>query len=175
MIGSRALVVDASVAVSIIRKEPEAEEAALAIARWTSTGMPLMVPGHFWLEVANTLVMRHGWDGARVLQAIHELDDLQLETIEVDRPLVVLAIDLAERHRLTAYDAGYLALAVSMDASIATFDGALRSAAGSRALRVGPPRLSETAAPYEHAVTWPDYRGASAFLATLRAEAARPR
>ena len=29
-------------------------------------------------------------------------------------------------------------------------------------------------APYEHAVTWPNYKGASAFLAKLRAEAARP-
>jgi predicted nucleic acid-binding protein len=174
MIGPRALVVDASAAVSIILKEPEAEEAALVIARWTSSGRRVVVPSHFWLEVANSLLRRQKWAGARVLQAIHALDDLQLETVDLDRSLVVLAIDLAERHGLTAYDAGYLALAVSEDASIATFDAALRSAAGSRAVHIGPARLSEAPAPYEHAVTWPEYKGASAFLAKLRAEAARP-
>ena len=100
---------------------------------------------------------------------------MQLETTELDRGLVVLAIDLAERHGLSTYDAGYLALAVSMDASIATFDAALRRAAGKRAVRIGPARLSETPAGYEHAVTWPNYAGASAFLAKLRAEAATPR
>ena len=125
MIGSSALVVDASVAVSIVRKEPEAEEAALVIARWTSSGSRLVVPGQFWLEVTNTLIKRQKWAGSRVLQAIRELDDMQLETIELDRGLVVLTIDLAERHGLSTYDAGYLALAVSMDASIATFDAAL--------------------------------------------------
>ena len=30
------------------------------------------------------------WPGAAVLEAIHDLDDMRLETIEVDRALVVL-------------------------------------------------------------------------------------
>ena len=109
-----------------------------------------------------------------MLQAIHDLDEIGFETIPLDRPLLVLSIDMGERHRLTAYDAAYLALAVSMDASIATLDTALRAAAGARALHIGPTRMSETPAAYEHSVTWPDYKGASAFLARLRAEAARP-
>ena len=132
------------------------------------------MPSHFWLEVANGLLMRWHWPGAEVLEAIHDLDRLRLETIELDRAAVVLAIDLSERHGLTAYDAAYLALAISMDASLVTFDDALRMAAGSRALHIGPARLSETPAPYEHPVTWPHYKGASAYLAKLRAEAARP-
>ena len=74
MIVSSALIVDASVAVSIVRKEPEAEEAALVIARRTSSGSRLVVPGQFWLEVANSLIRRQNWAGARVLQAIRELD-----------------------------------------------------------------------------------------------------
>jgi predicted nucleic acid-binding protein len=174
MIGSRVLVVDASVAVSILRKEAEAEDAALLIARWTSSGGRVLVPSQFWLETANTLLRRHKWPGAEVLEAAHVLDDMQLETVELDRTQVVLAIDLAERHGLTAYDAGYLALAVSADASIATFDRALRSAAGARAVRIGPARLSETSVPYERDITWPSYKGALAFLAALRADAARP-
>jgi len=168
------IVIDASVALSITLREPDGPVAARAIRSWSSAGARLVVPSHFWLEVANPLITQARWPSEKVLEALHALDDLQMETLPLDRAHVVLAIDLAERHRLTAYDAGYLALAVSMDASLATFDAALRSAAGARALHIGPARLSEVPAPYEHAVTWPAYKGASAFLAKLRAEAARP-
>lgn len=168
------LVMDASVAVSIVRHEQGGVVAAAAIADQTRRGGRIVVPTHFWLEVTNGLMVRWRMPGAEALQAIHDLDDMRLETLEVDRALVVLAIDLTERHGLTTYDAAYLALAMSMDAQLATFDKALRAAAGPRAIHIGPARLSETPPPYEHAVTWPDYKGASAFLAKLRAEAARP-
>ena len=174
MIGLDGLVVDASVAVSIVRGEPGAEVAAAAISRWTANRERVVVPAFFWTELANSLLVRHRWTGADVLEAIHDLDDMQLETVEVDRPLVVLTIDLAERHGLTTHDAVYLALAISMDAHVATFDEALRVAAGPRAIHIGRPRLSEPSAIHEYSVTWPYYKGASAFLAQLRAEAARP-
>jgi len=109
-----------------------------------------------------------------VLQAIHDLDTISFETIPPDRPLLVLALDMGERHGLTAYDSAYLALAVSLDASVATLDASLQAAAGSRAIHIGPPRLSEPTAVSERSVTWPSYKGASEFLAQLRAEAARP-
>jgi predicted nucleic acid-binding protein len=168
------LIIDASIAISIVRREPEGPAAAAAISGRTRGGGRIVVPSHFWLEVTNTLMRRRRWSGADVLQSIHDLDDLGLETIDLDRPLLLLAIDAGERYRLTAYDAAYLALAVALDGSVLTLDGALRAAAGTRALATGPAKLSDTPAPYEHAVTWPDYKGASAFLAKLRAEAAPP-
>jgi predicted nucleic acid-binding protein len=133
-----------------------------------------MVPSHFWLEVVNALVRRYGWAGADVLRSIHDLDLHGIETVDLDQAAVVLTIDLTERHRLSSYDAAYLALAVVMDGFLATFDVALAAAAGARALRPGAPRLSEASVPYEHPVTWPNYKGASAYLSKLRAEAARP-
>jgi predicted nucleic acid-binding protein len=172
--GQPAIVIDASIAVSMARDEPEGPAATVAISNWTRSGARIVVPSHFWLEVANALLMRWHWSGAKVLEAIHHLDTLRFETIEPDRAALLLAIDLSERHRLTAYDAAYLAVAISLDGSLATFDAALRTAAGTRALHVGPTRLSETRAAYEHEVTWPNYKGASAYLAKLRAEAARP-
>ena len=61
-------------------------------------------------------------------------------------------------------------------ASLVTFDAALRAAAGTGVLHVGRARLSETQpARTSTTVTWPNYKGASAFLAKLRAEAATPR
>ena len=168
------IVIDASVAVSIVRKEPEGPAATTAIMEWTRDGTRIVVPSHFWLEVANAFTARRAWPGAKVLQAIHELDRLRFETAELDRALLILAIDMTERHGLTAYDAGYLALTVSLDGSLMTLDARLRAAAGSRALHFGPAKLSETPAVFEHDVTWPSYKGASAYLAKLRAEAARP-
>jgi predicted nucleic acid-binding protein len=168
------VIIDTSVAIAIIRREPEGRDAVNAISRWIHDGDRLIVPSHFWLEVTNSLARRHRLTGAQVLEAVHLLYTFQLTTVDVDRPLVVLTIDLAKRHALSTYDAEFLALAISIDASLATFDRALGLAAGSRAIYPGQTRLSEVPTPYEHAVTWPSYRGASAYLAKLRAEAARP-
>jgi len=127
---------------------------------------------YFWLELVNALVRRRKWSSSDVLEAIHRLDSYQLQTVEQDRALVILALDLAERHDLTAYDAAYLALAIRLDARLLTLDRRLASAARERAIRIGNERVSDVRAPYEHEVTWPNYRGASAYLAKLRAEAA---
>jgi predicted nucleic acid-binding protein len=172
VIAPRVIVVDASIALAIALKEPEGPLAAAAISDWTREHARIVVPAHFWLEVTNSLLRRRHLPGAAVLAVIHSIDLLRFDTLDLDRAALVLAIDLAERHRLTSYDAAYLALTISLDGSLVTFDDALRTAAGVRALHVGPTRLSETAAAYEHEVTWPNYKGASAFLAKLRAEAA---
>lgn len=106
------------------------------------------------------------------MEALHVLDRLGLVRVELDRPQLLFALDLAERHGLTAYDAAYLATAISADASLLTLDRDLAIAAGDRAVPLDSGhRLHETPAPYEHEVTWPSYRGAAAFLAELRAEA----
>jgi hypothetical protein len=75
---------------------------------------------------------------------------------------------------LTAYDAAYLALARTEDADLLTLDDELALAAGDRAVPIGDDhRLHETPAVYEHQVTWPMYKEASAYLAKLRADALR--
>ena len=167
----RPVVIDASVAIAIARSEPERPFATAAIARWTNEGVRTVVPSHFWLEVVNALVRRHRWDGAAVFEAIREIDSLEFETVELDRATLLSAVDLSERHGLSAYDAMYLALADALDGSLLTLDRRLEAAAGPRAASLGRHRLAETPATYEHAVTWPNYRGASAYLAQLRAEA----
>jgi len=174
MTKSPVVVVDASVAVAIVRDEREGPAASDLITRRTQDGARVVVPAHFWLEVANSLVVRRRWAGSKVLQAVHALDALRFETVELDRALLILTIDTSERYGLTTYDAAYLALANSLDGSLMTLDVALRTAAGARSMPVGTSKLSETPAVYEHDVTWPNYKGASAFLAKLRAEAARP-
>jgi predicted nucleic acid-binding protein len=171
MTGSGVLVIDASVVIAIARNEPDGPGAADLIDRSTRGGRRTVVPSHLWLEATNALMRRHHWDGRSVIEAIREIDALDLETIELDRPTLLLAVDLCERHGLTSYDATYLALADATDGSLFTLDRHLRTVAANRAVPFDGHGLAETPAVYEHEVTWPDYKGASAYLARLRHEA----
>ncbi len=170
-----AIVMDASVGLTLVLAEPESDRWSALARGWLRDGRPVVVPGHFWLEVSNPLIVRHRFAGADVVEALHALDDVVSETVEVGRATLLLAIDRAERFGLTVYDATYLALAEVLDAEIATTDRALEQAAGARLVdRDAPPRhrLSEPAAAYEieARVTWPDYSGAASYLSSLRAE-----
>lgn len=178
MIDRPVVVIGASVAIARLRAEEHTLQILGAFRDWSRTGTRLVVPRAFWWEVANALAIGHGYAGDQVLEAIHELEILGIESRDPDRGQLLLAISAIERFRLTAYDAQYLVLAETMVAPLATLDRALARAAGSRAQYLGPGDpghllSSETPAVYEHDVTWPNYKGASAYLAKLRAEAAR--
>jgi len=172
-----AIVIDASVAVPLLCPERESETIKAALIRWRQTGHRLVVPGHFWLEVLNSLGRRHLYAGADVIEALRELDELELETVTIERPVHLLIADLMERFGLTSYDAAYLGLAEVIDARLATMDTDLSVAAAGRWLdplgSSGAHRLSETRAPYgtDVSVSWPRWSGAGAYLAELRARA----
>lgn len=168
----RAVVIDASVAVAVVLDEPAGLRVDQILRSWVAGERQMFVPGHFWLEVVNILGKAHRAPGQRVLAAVHRLGAFGLQTLELDRPLLLQVIDRVERLRLTAYDAVYLVLAESLDAGLMTLDLELAAAAGARAITIDDGHaLHETPAVYEHDVTWPSYKGASAYLAKLRAEA----
>lgn len=172
---SAPIILDASVAVAVIRDEPEAASIRAALRRWNVSRRTFVAPPVFWLEVVNALARGQCQVGADALHAVHELDEIGIATVDLDRPQLLLTIDHVERFGLTAYDASYLALAERLDGELATLDRALAAAAGVRAISFDERhRLSELPAVYEHEVTWPNYKGASAYLAKLRVEAARP-
>jgi predicted nucleic acid-binding protein len=165
------VVIDASAAVALVAREHQGEAVRQLLSTWNAEECPVLVASFFWLEMVNTLLRRHKWSGADALAAIHKLDTYELETVELDRALVIASLDLAERHGLSAYDAAHLAVAVQQDATLLTLDRQLAAAAGPRAVPLGDDhRLAETPLPYERDVTWPDYSGASAFLSKLRRE-----
>ena len=92
------------------------------------------VPSLWRLEVANVLEtgVRRGRHSAEFRDAT--LADLALLPIhldsETDRQAWGATVRLAERHRLTTYDASYLELAQRRGLPLATLDGDLRAAAG---------------------------------------------
>jgi predicted nucleic acid-binding protein len=166
--------IDASVAIPYVHTEDVSPVVRRWLATWMAAGSTLVAPHHFWLEVVNSLARRHRYAGTSVLEAVHELRQLPIESVELDEPAIILVIDAVERHVLSAYDAQYLALAEQLDVSLVTLDRRLAAAAGSRAIDPTglSPSLSESPAPYGSAarVTWPDYTGAASYLASLRAE-----
>ena len=170
----RPLVLDASAALAMTLEEPAGDAVQRAVEARQG---PLLAPFIFWLEVVNSMAARHGQRADRVLQAVYDIDQLGVEAVPPDRVTLLSVIDLVDRYGLSAYDASYLALAISVDGDLLTLDRRLADAAGSRALYAGSEeRLSEAPAEYGTA-TWPRWIGAAAYLQQLRAEvlAERPR
>lgn len=126
-----ALIVDCSMVIAWMLPD-EASPAVESVRALVIDGGAL-VPGHWRLEIANALIVaerrkriskanRHG-----ALAALERLD------IAVDPETDVQAwreiSSLADRFRLTAYDAAYLELAERVRLPLATLDGDLRDAA----------------------------------------------
>jgi predicted nucleic acid-binding protein len=121
------VVLDASVAIaSALQQWPGT---AAALERWAEEGRIRLVPATFWSETANGLLVGNRVDPNAVRGHLVDLSDLGLEVADRGLAGVLETIDLAERHRLTIYDALYLYLALDTDATLATYDGVLASAA----------------------------------------------
>ncbi|MEO8468288.1 MAG: type II toxin-antitoxin system VapC family toxin [Chloroflexota bacterium] len=168
------IVVDASAAIALVRREPAVSAITVALKR-VAPGERLLVPDGFWLEVANVLIRRHRHSPDEVVEALRELDELGLESVRTERALVLVALDLAARHVLSAYDASYLALAEVEDAWLLTLDRSLAAAAGPLAIQLsgdGPRHLADPPAPYiADPVDWARF---GPYLAELRAAARTP-
>ncbi len=171
------VVLDASAALALLRGEPEASVVRAILAATAAADGEILVPDHFWLEVVNVLVRRYRWEADAVVCAIRELDELGVATVAADRPLTLLALDRMTAFGLTAYDAGYLALAEAADGALLTLDAGLAAAAGARArpntVRRGT-RVEEVRAGYgsrgsEIRVPWAHF---GSYLAELRSRGA---
>jgi predicted nucleic acid-binding protein len=166
------LVVDASAAIALVAGEERATLVADVIGARRRSGAEILVPNHFWLEVVNALAIGYRASAALVVEAIAELDATGIQTVALDRPHVLLVIDAIDRHRLTAYDAAYLALAESSEADLLTFDASLAAAAGPRLIPFdGDESIRETPAGYAGLETrpgWAAWPGAAAYLRELR-------
>lgn len=122
------IVIDASFAAAWFLPD-EASAVTDAVARRLTTERGL-IPGLFWHEMRNLLVMAH-----RRQRLSEEILFLQLSKLE-RFPLVDCGpgdasdvVRLALGRRLSAYDASYLALAMRERASLATLDQRLATAA----------------------------------------------
>ena len=120
------VVVDASFAVeALLEGGPFLER----WVEWIRHGRMRLVPAHFWAELANALLLGRRFEPGRAALMVAAAARAGIETADRGVAGVVDALDLADRHRLTVYDALYLQLAADVDAELATLDRALIRAA----------------------------------------------
>jgi predicted nucleic acid-binding protein len=125
------LVLDSSVALAWIYPEETTDAVRKVFEQIVDGGA--LVPGLWRLEVANalTMAMRRG----RITAALRAsgLADLALLDIQADHATDDHAwtstLQLADRFRLTVYDAAYLELAQRRSLPLASLDNPLRAAA----------------------------------------------
>lgn len=181
----RPVILDASGPLALLLDQEEAPLMLSASRRWARTGARILVPDHLWLEITHPLIRRYRWTSDRVVAGLADIDQLGPQTIPIDRPILLLAVELAERHRLSTYDATYAALAQVTGGTLATFDQALRNAVP-ELLEPGfgdlpQRRVNDEVAPYGAADERPgaDWSAIGSYLGVLRrralAEAEAPR
>lgn len=148
----RTLVIcDSSMALAWLNDEPIpawADEFWDAVERGR---VEVRVPTLFWLEVGNFVVRRVDMTDDQALEGTIRLEWLAFETVEMDRPLRLMALQQARTFRLSAYDAMYLSLAQTVDAQLATLDTRLGAAAQAMGRRYGAdsgPAIREAPAVY---------------------------
>lgn len=128
-----AVIVDASVLVTLVADDPRAPAAAALIDGWLVAGDTLHAPSIAPYEVASAITRMVGvgvfpadrveeaWEGLMVLPvSYHRLESNGGRVVEI-------ALQLRRR---SAYDAAYLAMAEDLNAELWTFDAALVRNAG---------------------------------------------
>ena len=121
------VVVDASVAVDLAIGERE--ETPDAVRAWIAEGRMLLAPAAAWTEIGHAILRRLDGDAIRATRRLEQVEATGLETVDRGPAGVRSAMILAERHRLSVYDATYLWLAIDIDGELATHDRDLARAA----------------------------------------------
>jgi predicted nucleic acid-binding protein len=136
MPGSAAIVCDASVLASIAFGDLHSEEAR-ALARLRR----LFAPSLLRYELAHVAVRRSltpGDDWERVRQAFSASLRVPVRLVE---PAWEQVFKLARAHRLSAYDASYLQVALALEIPLATLDKALAAVAEELGIAARPVEL----------------------------------
>lgn len=121
------VVMDASVGMELALGSDPALPAALR--HWIAEDRMLLAPAVYWTEIGHAMLRRSTWDSVEAARRLDMLETVGLETADRGAAGVRMALSLAERHRLSVYDATYLWLAIDVDGELATFDRALARAA----------------------------------------------
>ena len=89
----------------------------------------LLVPAVYWTEIGHVLLRQAGKEAGDATERMRILEASGIDVADRGPAGVRMAMNLAERHGLSVYDATYLWLAIDVDGELATFDKALARAA----------------------------------------------
>ena len=122
----RAIVVDASTMVEVLGGNREWVD---RMSEWQDADAMLLAPPHFRSEMANALLRSVRLDALDVVSRLQQLFEAGVDLVDRGFSGLYDAVELAERHGLSVYDALYLSLAIEVDGELATSDRALVRAA----------------------------------------------
>ena len=124
-----AIVIDASVAIAWCLRDREGTAEADAVIDRVSTEAAI-VPGLFWHEIRNVLVVAERQERIEADAADSHIERLRtLNFVTDDDQDDHQTVTLARRHGLSGYDAAYLETTRRRGARLATLDGDLAEAA----------------------------------------------
>jgi predicted nucleic acid-binding protein len=139
----RTICVDASVGAKwFLPDEPGASAALRLLDMHVAGQLQIVVPELFHLEMANllSLASRRGRvPAATALQAIDQLEHLDIVPAQPPQQVTTAALVLSIRLGISAYDAAYVATAEAGGCSLVTCDSRLRAAAAQAIPWVGAP------------------------------------
>ncbi len=118
------VVVDACAVAAVLFGEPDAEVVVDRIG-----AAPLAAPGLLWYELASVCLKKrsaHPRAAKKLLRMFALLDHLNIAAVAVDHAETV---QLAQKHRMTTYDASYLWLARYLRVPLITLDQRLQHVA----------------------------------------------
>jgi predicted nucleic acid-binding protein len=125
------LVLDGSVALAWLFRDEQDPYADAIVAKLPNVEM--LVPRFWHLEIANVLLVGERRGRCSQADTSRWLSYLARLPIVADSETEIQAwsatVGLARQHRLSAYDAAYLELAIRAGLSLATLDDSLKSAA----------------------------------------------
>ncbi len=128
-----ALICDASVLVPMIFDEPDAD-----LARALTRSHRLYAPSLFRYEVASATVRRCTQEPTNARALLEAFTRSLHVPVRLVSPSWTQVVELAHAHGLSAYDASYLQVALSLHLPLATFDQRLGRAADELGLRAVP-------------------------------------
>jgi predicted nucleic acid-binding protein len=120
-------VLDASIAITWAMRDEDHPLADRAFVEIQSDSV--VVPGIFWYELWNILVLNERRNRITREDSAQFLRDLEQFSIGLDFPRGPHLMDLSREYKLSVYDAAYLAAAQSNRLPLATLDKALQAAA----------------------------------------------
>lgn len=120
-------VLDASIAITWAMRDEDHPIADLAFLEIQSGSA--IVPGIFWYEVWNILVVNERRNRIAPVDSAQFIRDLEQFSIVLDSSSGTHLMDLSRKFKLSVYDAAYLAAAQSNRLPLATLDKDLRDAA----------------------------------------------
>jgi predicted nucleic acid-binding protein len=142
--------VDASVVLAWLLDEPRPRWVDETVAAVRTRQQELVAPSLIWLEIGNRLARARGVHEEFALEALIRAEALGVECVELGRPYRLRALQLAHEHRVSMYDAAYLAVAEATRTPLLTLDQHLERTAADMGLgsEWNPRRISEPSAPH---------------------------